>query len=116
GHANVKDASVLRRWPNFPTHRPFGPCVSWDDGFACTAPVGTFPANAWGLHDMHGNVREFVGPQTRFRGGSFNNGASEQRCATLGANNWPSDLADIVIGFRVLCEDLPSGLPPAQTP
>jgi formylglycine-generating enzyme required for sulfatase activity len=51
---NAGDASFSAvRGPGWPT---FG-C---DDGYAATAPVGRFPPNGLGLHDLLGNVAEFV--------------------------------------------------------
>ena len=56
-YANIADATYKKIYGSKRTDGNFAKC---DDGFAYTAPVGSFLPNGFGLFDMQGNVSTWV--------------------------------------------------------
>jgi formylglycine-generating enzyme required for sulfatase activity/serine/threonine protein kinase len=118
GKVNLADQAIKR------TGATWSEIDDWpdlDDGWAGHAPVGTFPANAFGLHEVHGNVWEwcldwagdsFYGRSPRrdpvappvtggthiYRGGSFGNAAKHARSANR--YDAPPDYQHFTVGLR----------------
>ena len=115
-HANGADRALKRRYGDWKWT-----LVSCDDGYAHTAPAGTFSPNGFGVHDVMGNVWEWVedcwngdytgapsngrawesGDCSRrvLRGGSWYSGPRYLRSANRIRN--PAGYRNSGVGFRV---------------
>ncbi len=96
-----------------------------DDGAVVTAAIGSLGVNAWGLHDLAGNVAEWTrsarasypyvdgdgrNDESRdaprvVRGGSFFDPPA--RCGPSIRTAYPAWQRVFNVGFRVVCEDVP---------
>lgn len=126
--ANLADISV-KQMPSLGWGLPYGAIPPWhptdgkfNDGARVSAEVGKYLPNAWGLHDMHGNVCEWTrsdyrpdprqsvaGPNAAIkvvRGGSWYDRPIRARSGFRLGYLAHQGIYDV--GFRVICDSSPS--------
>ncbi len=91
----------------------------YDDGYAHTSPVGTYDPNELGIHDLSGNVQEWVGdPYSKqapeglgvMRGGGWNT-YQKENLYSGSRNAVMPGFADDMYGFRVVLVRKPVDVP-----
>jgi formylglycine-generating enzyme required for sulfatase activity/tetratricopeptide (TPR) repeat protein len=84
---------------------PRVPAIACRDGYVKTAPVGSFPANAYGLFDLYGNIAEWVSDcwNANYKGAPADGAAWESGDCdrhVLRGGSWRSGQGDLRPAFR----------------